>query len=331
MVQGKFNMNTQTVLVTGGSGFIGGALCRLLVEQGHTVSNVDRVKKEIPGVFLYPFDIDNHQVDGVIKILRPDTIIHLAADHEVGRSASEAAVFYRNNVANTIGLLNSAVEAGVKNFIFSSTSAVYGNSDVFPTPESSAMAPASVYARTKCMTEQMLADYASAYGIKYVTLRYFNAVGAMPDLSHGYTQNPATHLIPTLCRNAASGDVTVVHGADYDTPDGTCVRDYTHVVDVAQAHIDALAYLENGATSGVFNIGANDPKSVLEIIALVERISGNTINYSIGDRRPGDVAKTHADVHLAETMLNWKPQYSIEDAIKHAYQWETRKKRKKDD
>ena len=164
----KRNMNEEakTVLVTGGSGYIGGVVCRLLVDAGHNVVNLDRAKKQIPGVNQYPFDIDNHQVKGIIKLIKPDTIIHLAADHEVGRSVLEPNVFYKNNVANTIDLLDHAVESGVKNFIFSSSSSVYGDIDTFPTTEDTPKAPVSPYGLSKSIIEDILPDYEKAYGLK---------------------------------------------------------------------------------------------------------------------------------------------------------------------
>ena len=184
----------KTVLVTGGNGFIGTMVCKLLVGAGHNVINIDRSKKQQEGVTLYPFDINNNQLKGVIQLTQPDTIIHLAADHEVGRSVTEPHVFYDNNVRNTIALLNHAVESGVKNFIFSSSSSVYGDVLGFPTPEESPKVPMSPYGRTKAMVEDMLKDYANAYDINFVALRYFNAAGADPENTHGYTQEPA-HLV----------------------------------------------------------------------------------------------------------------------------------------
>lgn len=314
----------KTVLVTGGSGFIGIMVCLQLVEAGYNVINIDRdkKKKKLPGTTLYPFDISNHQVDGIIQLTKPDTIIHLAADHEVGRSVQDPGVFYQNNVANTIGLVNSAIKAGVKNFVFSSTSSVYGDIHSFPTAESAPMLPVSPYGRSKAMVEQMLWDYTHAHGMRFVSLRYFNAAGADPDMRHGYTQDPASHLVPIVCRNALSGDTLTVYGNDYDTPDGTCERDFTHVCDIASAHLCAIDYLDNGGDSDVFNIGAGNSTSVLGVVEALEHTTGAKVNYEFDNRRAGDPAKTHSDIAKAKKLLKWSPQYTINDIVEHAYQWE---------
>lgn len=320
---------SKTIIVTGGSGFIGTAICTLLVQAGHNVINIDRKKKDIEGVTQYPFDIDNHQIKGIIQLIRPDAIIHLAADHEVGRSVTEPAVYYANNVANTINLLNCAVEAGVKQFIYSSSSSVYGDADEYPTKEHTLCAPLSPYARTKHMVEQILEDYRKAYDFNYISLRYFNAAGAIPDNSHGYCQQPASHIVPIICRAALKEEVFVVNGNDYNTPDGTCMRDYTHVCDIANAHLASLNYLNDTECSDTFNIGSGSPNSVLDIIEAVIKVHGASLEYNIGPRREGDVEKTYADISRAEQLLGWTPQYSFEQIIEHAYAWEEKHKRRK--
>jgi len=323
----KTNMNEEakTVLVTGGSGYIGGVVCRLLVDAGHNVVNLDRAKKQIPGVNQYPFDIDNHQVKGIIKLIKPDTIIHLAADHEVGRSVTEPNVFYKNNVANTIDLLDHAVESGVKNFIFSSSSSVYGDIDTFPTTEDTPKAPVSPYGLSKSIIEDILPDYEKAYGIKYIALRYFNAAGAMPDLSHGYTQDPASHIVPIISRKVIAGDSVEVFGTDYNTTDGTCERDYTHVFDIGTAHLSSMNYLNDGGDSGIFNIGAGDSQSVKQVIAEFEAVTGESIDTIETDRRAGDPPKTFADNKLALETFGWSPQYGLKEIVDHSYQWELKK------
>jgi UDP-glucose 4-epimerase len=322
----------KTIIVTGGSGFIGTALCKLLVEAGHNVINIDRKKKDIEGVTLYPFDIDNHQVKGIIQLVRPDAIIHLAADHEVGRSMVDPGIYYANNVANTINLLNCAVEAGVKEFIYSSSSSVYGDTDVVPTPEKHPREPQSPYARTKHMVEQILEDYRKAYDFNYVSLRYFNAAGAIPDMSHGYTQDPATHLVPILCRKAISGETLTINGSDYDsTADGTAARDYTHVCDIASAHLAALNYLHDTESSDVFNIGAGGSTTVLEMVAALADcdVTETALTTVLGPRRDGDVAQTCADVTKAKELLGWEAQYSLNDILEHAYAWEMKNTKRK--
>tara|TARA_Y100001972_G_scaffold122006_1_gene166883 strand:- start:317 stop:1285 length:969 start_codon:yes stop_codon:yes gene_type:complete len=320
------NQEAKTVLVTGGSGYIGGMVCRLLVEAGHNVINIDRVKREIPGVSQYPFDLDNHQMKGVIKLTQPDAIMHFAADHEVGRSVTEPGVFYENNVGNTISLLNSAVEAGVKHFIFSSSSSVYGDIKRFPTTEDTPTDPVSAYGLTKKMVEDMLPDYDRAYGLKYVNLRYFNAAGADPELAHGYTQKPASHLVPIICRAVLNDEEIQVFGNDYDTTDGTCERDYTHVYDIAVAHLAALNYLEDKNTSNTFNLGQSTPNSVLQVIEAFERVTGITPKYSIVDRREGDPSKTYADISKARDELGWTPSYGLDEIVKHSFEWEKKSK-----
>ena len=320
----------RTVLVTGGSGFIGTAICTILADAGHNVINLDRKKKDIPGITQYPFDIDNHQVAGIIKLTRPDTIIHLAAEHEVARSTEQPGTYYQNNVANTITLLNHAVECGVNNFIFSSSSTVYGSQSQFPTPEDAERNPTNPYGRSKKMVEDLLQDYADSYGIKFASLRYFNAAGAMPDNSHGYTQDPATHLVPIVAKALATDSELAIFGNDYNTTDGTAERDYTHVYDVATAHISAMNYLSSDDTqSGFFNIGAGQPASVLDVISKFEEVTGKTLRTVVQDRRPGDAERSFADNSKATSTFGWQPQFTLTDIVEHAWAWETKKKRKK--
>lgn len=321
------NKEAKTILVTGGSGYIGGMVCRLLVDAGHNVINVDRKKKEIPGVTQYPFDIDSNQLKGIIQLVKPDTIMHFAADHEVGRSVLEPAVFYWNNVANSVALLNHAVESGVKNFVFSSSSSVYGDISQFPTTEDTPKAPCSPYGKTKSMVEDMLEDYANAYDINFVALRYFNAAGAAPDLSHGYTQDPASHIVPILAKKIIKGEEFDVYGNDYETADGTCERDYTHVFDIATAHLAAMNYLDDSGSNGIFNIGANGSQSVMEVIAAFEKVTNTTIKYNVVPRRAGDAAKTWADNTKAREAFGWEPQYGLEDIVRHAYEWEKKQRK----
>jgi len=317
--------NEKTVLVTGGSGFIGVETCKQLVAAGYQVINIDRKKKDIEGVTQYPFDIANSQVKGIITLTKPDAIIHLAADHEVERSNTDPAEYYWNNVANTIALLNHAAEAGVKNFIFSSTSSVYGEKKYFPTPEMSIRAPISPYSKTKKIIEDILPDYEAAYGMKFIVLRYFNAAGASIDNKHGYTQRPATHLIPVICRAIINQEPVIIKGDDYDTDDGSCIRDYTHVVDVARAHLCALEYIKDNA-SNTFNIGGGKAYSVYEVITKANQVLNTKVAVTIGAKRKGDVSRIEGNITKAAELLNWAPDYSLDDMINHAYKWELKQK-----
>lgn len=322
------NKETQkTILVTGGSGFIGGMVCRLLVQAGHNVINIDRVKCSIEGVTQYPFDINNNQLKGVISLTKPDAVIHLAADHEVGRSVTEPEVFYKNNVANTIDLLNACVEEGVKHFIFSSSSSVYGDVLVFPTTEELSMNPVSPYGRTKAMIETILRDYSNAHDFTFTALRYFNAAGADPQGSHGYVQDPASHIIPIISRKVLNDEVFTINGNDYETADGTCQRDYTHVSDIASAHLSAMNYLLDGGKSTSFNIGRGDSNSILEVISTFENVNDVKVKTEMGTRRDGDPAITYADVTKAKELLGWEAQYTLEDICKDAFEWEKSRKK----
>jgi len=326
--------NEKTVLVTGGSGFIGVETCKQLVDAGYTVINIDKKKKEIAGVTQYPFDISNSQVKGIIALTRPDAIIHLAAEHEVERSVTEPSDYYWNNVANTIALLNHAVEAGVKKFIFASSGSVYGNRTTTfgpwayrkaPFSERENLNPLSPYSKSKMIIEGILPDYEAAYGMKFVILRHHNVAGASKDLKHGYVQKPAKNLIPSICKAITHDKTLSVTGNDYDTSDGTCSRDYTHLVDAARAHLDALTYLET-KKSDTFNIGTGLTYTVLQVFDKFEKVIRKKPNYEIVGRRIGDPTISCADIEKAKTELSWLPQYTIDDIILDAYNWELKQK-----
>jgi UDP-glucose 4-epimerase len=308
------------ILVTGGSGFIGTSVCNMLVKEGYEVHNLDRVKKVIPGTKQHWMDLGNTELlDQILCEHQYDAVIHLASEHEVGRSIVEPELYYENNVVNTISLLRLMKKHGIDKLIMSSSSSVYGDADCYPTHEEMPKKPLSPYARTKAIMEDMLQDFDRAYGIQYTALRYFNAVGA------GYTQEPATHIMPKLCQKVLSGETFNVYGGDYDTADGTCERDYTHLEDIAEAHILALNYLFNGGTSQILNIGEGYTWSVLEILEKFEEVTGEEVKYEFTDRREGDVMTTSSDSSKAKDLLGWEPSYNIEDMIKDAWEWEKNK------
>lgn len=307
------SQNEKTIIVTGGSGYIGSVTCKLLVDNGYNVINLDRVKRELPGVTQYPFDIDNHQVRGLLQLIKPDAIVHLAADHSVPKSIESPNSTYSNNVANTIGLLNNAVEAGVKHFVFSSTSSVYGNTDGTASKETDPTVPLTPYGRSKLMVEQVLADFSTAFDFNYISLRYFNAVGSYEGL--GYRLNPKEHVLPILVEAALKNKPFTLNGNDYNTADGTACRDYTHVFDVALAHVSALNYLFDGGQSEVINIGSSSPVSVKQLISEVEAQTGKTVDVLVSARREGDTAITHADNTKAKELLGWTPSCSLQEMV----------------
>jgi len=310
------------VLVTGSKGFIGHQTCLQLEEQGFEVFGVDWASDLTrPGVCV---DFSSDTVRTILKQNDIKTVIHFAADHEVGRSVEEPSVFYNNNIVSSIRFLDKCIQAGVENFIFSSSSSVYGDNPDFPTTEKNSKDPMSPYGRTKHFFEEILKDYEHAYGIKTLSLRYFNAAGADVLNRHGYEQETYSHLVPILARCFGKGEPFTVFGNDYNTPDGTCIRDYTHVVDIAQAHIDAIYYLDNNGPYQVFNIGKGNGESVLEVIDAFREYTGKDIEINYGDRREGDPAKTFASIELAMNELHWVPKYTLADIVEHAYKWENR-------
>ena len=315
----------RTILVTGGSGFIGSVTCKLLVDSGYNVINVDRVKRPMEGVTQYPFDINNSQIKGVIEMVKPDAIIHLAAYHSVPKSIAEAKDYYQNNVENSIKLLNHAIDGDVKHFVFSSSSSVYGDSDNLLNSEIDSISPKTPYGRTKAMVETILEDLSAVHNFTFNSLRYFCAAGSYEGL--GYQLNPKEHIMPILVDKAMSGEQFTVHGDDYDTIDGTPVRDYTHVFDIATAHLASLHYLFDGGESGIFNIGAGSPKSIKQVIAEVEAQTEKTVNVEYGPKREGDAAKTDANISKAMDLFGWEPVHSLEDIVRSEIEYQTSKKK----
>ena len=317
------NNEEKTILVTGGSGFIGSVTCKLLVDSGYNVINIDRVKRQQEGVTQYPFDIDNHQLKGVIELTKPDAVIHLAADHSVPLSIQDPASTYANNVANSISLLNHSINAGVKHFIFSSSSSVYGDSETILNAESDIPNPKTPYGRSKLIFENVLKDYANAYEFNFASLRYFNAAGSYEGL--GYTLNPKQHLVPILVDAGLNEEVFTINGDDYETPDGTCIRDYTHIFDVASAHVSALNYLMDGGDSNIFNIGGGSGSSIKQVIAEVEKQLGKEINVKVGPKRNGDAERTDANIVKAFEMLGWEPQNTLEEIVADEIAYQSKK------
>lgn len=317
------NNEDKTVLVTGGSGFIGSITCKLLVDSGFNVINIDRVKSSLDGVTQYPFDIDNHQLKGVIELTKPDAVIHLAADHSVPLSIKDPASTYANNVANSISLLNHSINAGVKHFIFSSSSSVYGDSETILNAESDIPNPKTPYGRSKLIIENVLKDYADAYEMNYASLRYFNAAGSYEGL--GYNLTPKQHLIPILVEKSLKGETFTLNGSDYDTPDGTCIRDYTHVFDVASAHVSALNYLMDGGDSNIFNIGGGSGTSIKQVIEEVEKQTEKPLMIDVGPKRDGDAERTDANIVKAFEILGWEPQNMLEDIVRDEITFQSKK------
>src|SRR5579863_4355367 len=319
-----------TVLVTGGAGYIGSHMVRALAEAGESVVVIDNLStgfsQFLPAAApLFIGDAaDENLVEGVIAAHGVESVIHFAGSVVVPESMRDPLAYYRNNTMTTRSLLNAAVKSGVDRFIFSSTAAVYGNPDQVPVPEQAPTRPLSPYGSSKLMTEIMLHDVAAAHGLNYVVLRYFNVAGADPLTRIGLATVGATHLLK-IAVEAATGQRTKidVFGTDYPTPDGSCIRDFIHVSDLAQAHRAALAYLRGGGRSATLNCGYGRGYSVLETIEAVRRVSGRNFAVQYAARRAGDIVTMVADTNRIRSVLDWKPQFDdLETIATHALTWE---------
>ncbi len=317
-----------SILVCGGAGYIGSHCVRALKEAGYDCIIYDNLseghREAVKDFPLIVGDLkDEEKLNRVFAEYKIEGVIHFAAFALVGISMKEPLSYYENNVSAAISLLKAMERAKVKNIVFSSTCAVYGEPDKVPITEDMPTKPCNPYGQTKRDIEKLLYWCDEAYGIKSVCLRYFNAAGAVPDGSIGEDHALETHLLP-LVFHALQGkrEAVSVFGTDYDTQDGSCIRDYIHVLDLADAHIRALQYLIKGSPSNIFNLGTGTGTSVLEVIDTVKRITGKDFRVKLCERRPGDPAKLVAEAGKAYEHLGWKPQYSdMETIVKDAYAW----------
>lgn len=309
------------ILLTGGGGFIGNQTAWALSKQGHDVTIVDR---ENP----------RHFPPGLYKVAdygdffekletHFDLVVHLAADHIVHKSVEIPSEFYENNVIKMKRMLDKMVELKIDKIIYSSSGGVYGmlGGDQ-PITEDTAYLPINPYASTKVAGELLIKDYSKAYGIKYMNFRYFNAAGADPLLRFGYVQNPATHVIPILCKKLLYNQEFSIFGNDYNTIDGTCMRDYVHVEDIAKAHILATDFLMSNNGSDTINLGAGVGTTINSLVSIAQIVAGKHVQITYKERRQGDPAALIADITRAKSVLGWTPDYDIEDMIEHALRWE---------
>ena len=316
-----------TVLVTGGAGYIGSHTAKALRRAGYRTVVYDDLsaghRAATLGAPLIQGDI--RDVDAVRRALREtgaSAVMHFAAWLIVSDSVGDPVGYYRNNVAGTLGTLEAMAAEKVTRFVFSSTCATYGEPVDVPLRESHPTAPINAYGQTKLAIEHALPHYERAYGIQSIRLRYFNAAGADPDGELGEDHAPEIHVIPRAFEAANGGPPLLVFGEDYPTPDGTCLRDYIHVADLASAHVLALKRLEQGGASATYNVGTERPSSVREVIAAVEKVTGRTVNRQSAPRRAGDPAKLYASAEKIRTELGWVPQYpELETIVSHAWKW----------
>jgi UDP-glucose 4-epimerase len=322
-----------TILVTGGAGYIGSHMVHELLDAGERVVVLDNLSAgfewAVPGgVPLIVGDTaDQSLVAALIAQHGVDAIIHFAASVVVPQSVADPLSYYRNNTANSRTLIETAVKSGIKHFIFSSTAAVYGNPAAVPVSEDAPTQPTSPYGSSKLMSEIMLRDAGHAYGLRHVILRYFNVAGADPLGRTGQSTRGATHLIKVATETALGQRPKMdVYGTDYPTPDGSCVRDYIHVTDLAKAHSGALRHLRGGGASVTCNCGYGRGFSVLEVIDTVKRISGTDFRTDVAARRPGDPARIVADTERIRSLFDWHPQFDdLDTIVRHALAWEQRR------
>lgn len=322
----------KNILVIGGAGYIGSHMVRMLAKQGYNPVVFDNLSKgHREAVANYPFELgdlgDKARLTEVFKKYGIEAVMHFAAFAEVGESVKEPSKYYHNNVAKVLDLLDALVGNDIKYFVFSSTAATFGEPIRPKIDESHPQNPINPYGNTKLMVEKILADFDTAYGLKATALRYFNASGADDSGEIGESHNPETHLIPIVLQAAAGKRPSIkMFGTDYPTPDGTCVRDYVHVNDLARAHILALEKMFKDNVSERFNLGSGNGFSVAEIVKEAKRITGIDFTVEKAPRRDGDPAVLVADSAKAERILGWKPQYNLTRIIETAWNWEQHRK-----
>ncbi|MFY7779004.1 MAG: UDP-glucose 4-epimerase GalE [Elstera sp.] len=322
---------TRTVLVTGGAGYIGSHTCKALARAGYTPVTYDSLTRGFRDAVRYgPLVIgdigDRAAVDAALAEHQPIAILHFAAMAYVGESVADPLLYYRNNTAGALVLIEAALAAGVDKLVFSSTCATYGVPKVLPIDEETPQVPINPYGRSKRMVEQMLQDVGAVTPLRSVALRYFNASGTDPEGEIGENHDPETHLLP-LAINAALGlgPALQVNGNDYPTPDGTCIRDYIHVTDLADAHVRALGYLEQGGATTQINLGTGAGFSIREILTAIESVLGVPVPHQFGPRRPGDPPSLVALAEKAKDVLGWIPKHSdIETIVRTAAAWARR-------
>ncbi|MCU0559078.1 MAG: UDP-glucose 4-epimerase GalE [Desulfobacterales bacterium] len=321
------------VLVTGGAGYIGSHCCKELAAQGFRPVVFDDLSKGHRenlrwGEFYQGTTGSRQDLAECLDRHRIEAVMHFAAFIEVGESVADPAAYYRNNVCGSLNLLQAMVQRGIRRLVFSSSAAVYGNPARVPIDEEHARAPLSPYGWSKQMVETLLADFDVAWGLRAVALRYFNAAGADASAEIGEQHTPESHLIPRLLDAAMAGSPVEIYGTDYATPDGTCIRDYIHVTDLARAHVAALEHLLNGRPSGAFNLGQGRGFSVREVIHKTMEITGRPIQVRTAARRPGDAPMLIASNEKARRELGWTPRHSdLENILATAWQWHQRIRR----
>jgi len=326
-------LGSEHILVTGGAGYIGSHTTRMLLDQGYQVTVVDNLSTgyawSVGDAELIQCDLRQPvELAGALRKKRFTGIIHFAGLSQVGESITQPLSYFDNNVTGSLNLIGYAAQAGIDQFVFSSSAAVYGNPRAAVIDETHAIAPINPYGKSKAMVETMLAESARANGLRTMALRYFNAAGAMPTCGLGEAHDPETHLIPNVLKSLLAaadpipGDAYVkVFGNDYETPDGTCIRDYVHVTDLAQAHVSALRYVKDTAGAQAVNLGTGRGNSVLEIIDTCQQVTGKEIPHIIEPRRQGDPAVLVADNELAAKLLDWQPRLTLADIVSDAWQW----------
>ncbi|MBL9010476.1 MAG: UDP-glucose 4-epimerase GalE [Alphaproteobacteria bacterium] len=319
------------VLVTGGAGYVGAHACKALAAAGHTPIVFDNLTQgHAEAVRWGKLEIgdlsDAARLDHVFRAHAPEAVMHFAALSVVADSVADPALYYAANIGGTLALLAAMRRAGVDTIVFSSTAAVYGTPEISPIVESAPLAPINPYGFSKLVIERAFADYQRAYGLKWCALRYFNAAGADPDGEIGEAHDPETHVLPLAIRAALGhGGAFRLFGEDYPTPDGTCVRDYVHVADLADAHVAALDYLAGGGAPAAFNLGSGEGASVRQILAAIGRAVGRDVPLQTAPRRPGDPPALVADPARAMAALGWRPRLSgLDDIVRTAVAWHRR-------